>query len=379
MGHAGGVFGQAFGGTQAHGKLEHLQCVKEGKGAFASSRHFQSDHRSASLLLGCCGVDVLSHGGQILGPCRFHGLGTAHRAEVVEDVPGRALLVLHPHVQGLHGARQHPGRPRIDGATEEGSELFDLRHDVGVSGGATCDEITVPPEVFGRRVKHQIRTLFQRPLQDGPEVGVVHHDHNAVVFGAVHRSPLCSLADALDLHGGVGGGFQVNDAWADTTSVFKRVLEFVQMRQFGQLSTHRRKHFVQEVVRSAVQRPHKPNGTVRSRPRQQSCGNGCHAASKERGVFAAVPSRQALLGHGHRGVTEAAVDESFGRRLCAFNAVGGLHVCGAGTGVGKHKRRGRMHGRLDRHLGVRRTVPREHCAGFKVLVHGGKLSRLFVV
>ena len=133
------------------------------------------------------------------------------------------------------------------------------------------------------------------------------------------------------------------------------------------------------MVGSAIEGPHKPNGTVGARPREQRRGNRGHATAEKRSVFAVVPRRKALLGHRNGRVAKAAVDEAFGWRLCALHPVGRFHVCGAGAGVWEHEGGGGVHGWLDSHLGVRRTVAGEHGAGLEVLLHEVKLVSLFFV
>ena len=227
-------------------------------------------------------------------------------------------------------------------------------------------------EVFGGRVKDQVCAFFKRALKDGAEVGVVHHDHDTVVFGAVLRRPFRGLADALNLHRGVGGGLEVDNAGALTAQVFQGGVQLVEVVDLRHRASHGRHDFFEEVVGAAVQRSDKPHGAVGSGPCKQGRGNGGHAAAKQRRVVAVVPRGEPLLRHADRGVAQSAVNEPVGRGLCAFNAVGGFHVGGAGARVRKDEGGSGVHGGLHSHVGVRRTVPCEHCAGLEVLVHVDK-------
>ena len=229
-----------------------------------------------------------------------------------------------------------------------------------------------PPMYFVAEYKTRSAPCSNGRCNTGPEVGVVDHHQDAVVFRAVLRCPFAGGADALDLHGGVGRRLEVDNARPCATGFHQGILKAVQMIQARHLPPHGRKHVVQEMLRAAVQGADVPNRPVGVRPRKQGGADGGHAAGKERGVGAVVPGGKALLGHVQGGVAEAAVDEAFGRRFCAFHAIGRLHVGGPGACVGKDKGACRVHGRFHRVACIRRVVSREHCAGLQVLLHGSK-------
>ena len=229
-------------------------------------------------------------------------------------------------------------------------------------------------EVLGGRVQHDVRALFQGTLQDRTQVGVVHHDQDAVRFGAVGGRPLRRRPDALDLHRGVGGRFEVDDAGQLAASGDQVEVQFVQPFQLAHLSAHGGHDFVQEMVRAAVQGSDVPHGAVGPRPREEGGADGGHAAGEQGRVFAVVPRGEARLRHPEGGVAQAAVDEPVGRGLCAFHAVRRFHVGGAGACVREHKGGCRMQGRLHRHVGLLGPVPREHCTGLETSLHAQKVA-----
>ena len=120
------MLGEALGGAQAHGKLEHLQGVEEGKSALAAARDGQAHHRSATPLLGLCDRSVFAHRREVFHPRRFDSFRTAHLTQVGEQHAGAFLLALDAHVQGLHGTGKHPCGVRVDHAAEERAELLHL-------------------------------------------------------------------------------------------------------------------------------------------------------------------------------------------------------------------------------------------------------------
>ena len=155
-----GCSAKALGGSQAHGQLEDLKGVEEGKGAFASARHVQANHGPTSALLRFCGCPRLVPCWPSLQTTPISRFGPQQFAKVVQHVSGSALLVLDANVQGFHGTGEHPRRPRINGSSEEGAEFLDLGHDVGPAGGTAGDEVAVAAEVFGGGVQDQVGALL---------------------------------------------------------------------------------------------------------------------------------------------------------------------------------------------------------------------------
>ena len=99
VGHARRVLGQTLGRAQAHGQLEHLKRVEEGKCALAAAGDFQADHGSASTLLLLGDGNVLVHLGEVGGPGRFDSLRSTHLAQVLQERAGGVLLSFHPDVE----------------------------------------------------------------------------------------------------------------------------------------------------------------------------------------------------------------------------------------------------------------------------------------
>ena len=229
-------------------------------------------------------------------------------------------------------------------------------------------------EVLGGRVQHDVRPLFQGALQDRAQVGVVDHDQDAVRLGAVRGRPFGRRPDALDLHRGVGRGFEVDDAGKLAAGGDQVDVQLVQSFQLANLSAHGGHDFVQEMVRAAVQGAYVPHGAVGTGPGQKGGADGGHAAGKQGRVFAVVPSGEPRFRHPEGGVAQAAVDEPLGRSFCAFHAIGCFHVGCAGAGVRKHKRGCGMQRRLHRHVGLLRPVSREHGTGFKTRLHAQKVA-----
>ena len=131
-------------------------------------------------------------------------------AEVGEDLFSYVLLVPDANGQGFHAAHEHPARVGIGHASEEMAVFANARHGVGLAARSPGDEVAVPADVFRRRVHQHVSAVLQGPLEDGAEVGVVNPHNHAVVFGLVLPCPIGRGADAVDLHRGVGRGFQVD-------------------------------------------------------------------------------------------------------------------------------------------------------------------------
>ena len=193
-------------------------------------------------------------------------------------------------------------------------------------------------------------------------------------LGAVGGGPLRRRPDALDLHRGVGGRFEVDDAGQLAARGDQVEVQFVQPFQLAHLSAHGGHDFIQEMVRAAVQGSDVPHGAVGPGPCEEGGADGGHAAGEQGRVFAVVPRGEARLRHPEGGVAQAAVDEPVGRGLCAFHAVRRFHVGGAGACVREHKGGCRMQGRLHRHVGLLGPVPREHCTGLETSLHAQKVA-----
>ena len=250
----------------------------------------------------------------------------------VGQVGGVLAVAVHADGQRLHAAEGQVGVERPRHAAGRVLEELDRGQQVVAADHRPADHVRVPAQVLGGAVNHDVRPVFERPLEVAAGEGVVHHQDRPVLVAQLGQG-----GDVQDLQQRVRRRFDPDHPrfWGhEGGEADRRGVVGVTRRQSPRLE-----HLVQQAEGAAVQvgrRHHLVAGL--EQPLEHGRGRG-QAAGEGHAPFAAFEGRQTGFQGGAGGVAAAAV------LVPLVLAGGGLGV-GAGGVDGHHRRPGGRVGRL---------------------------------
>ncbi len=207
MGGGTGVADERFHAAEADGIAGDFEMPEEFEGRRFAAVEDEGEDAAGVVALGVANADLFGIGEEG-GVVNFlHGrVG----GETFGDALGIFGLAIHAQVDGGEAGIEDPTFVRGEDVAEEAAAGADGLHDLRVAGeGDAGEDIRETAEVFGGGVESDVGAELEGGLEGGAEEGVIDHDQRAGFAGGGGGD---GAGDVGHLEGGVGGGFEQDDA-----------------------------------------------------------------------------------------------------------------------------------------------------------------------
>ena len=223
MGRARRMRHQGFGAAEADREFDDLQRIEQPKRFRFAALDREAEGRAGARALSVEHVsiaasrfeksEVVDGGDLVVRPQEARDQGRVHGGPV------------HAQRHRLHRPHDHPRGVRVELRAERAAQFLDRSHHLARADDAAGDQIGMPADILGQRIHHDIGAVGERPLEHGPEEGVVDRDRRppARLFAA---DALGDLAHELQVDEAVGRiGRRFEEHQADASAARSRHLE----------------------------------------------------------------------------------------------------------------------------------------------------------